>query len=213
MTNGQQWMTGVRGYPLCPKCGKYTLRRSSRHGFFGSFRAKYSNKRLYRCRTCGTRWWFTDEDLRYPTVKEMHRLELGFDSDILRNPPRIEFGMTDLPEEQDPGPGVGTSEAASEAAPERAASESESGEMKEPLPDDDFADFHFPADVSLQKHIAAQRASGEHRRGVRACPKCGDLSLHRSHTRNILEDLRKQFSRKRVYRCSRCQWRGWLPKN
>ena len=54
----------------------------------------------------------------------------------------------------------------------------------------------------------------QNRRGVgRGCPKCGDPSLHRSHTTKISERLKKFLSGRLPYRCHKCQWRGWLTKN
>lgn len=42
------------------------------------------------------------------------------------------------------------------------------------------------------------------------CPKCREFTLYRSRARSIIETLKKQFTRKRPYRCHRCGWRGWL---
>lgn len=45
-----------------------------------------------------------------------------------------------------------------------------------------------------------------------ACPKCREFTLYRSRARSIIETLKKQFTRKRPYRCHRCGWRGWLTE-
>ena len=42
------------------------------------------------------------------------------------------------------------------------------------------------------------------------CPECHASALYRSHTTSTLEEKRKQFGRKRPYRCHECSWRGWL---
>jgi predicted RNA-binding Zn-ribbon protein involved in translation (DUF1610 family) len=42
------------------------------------------------------------------------------------------------------------------------------------------------------------------------CPRCGVDSLRRSHARR-LEKLFRTLSSYRIYRCSNCKWRGWLP--
>jgi predicted RNA-binding Zn-ribbon protein involved in translation (DUF1610 family) len=43
------------------------------------------------------------------------------------------------------------------------------------------------------------------------CPSCGEMnSLHRSHTRNWKEGLIKKFSFFKIYRCTKCGWRGYL---
>jgi predicted RNA-binding Zn-ribbon protein involved in translation (DUF1610 family) len=46
----------------------------------------------------------------------------------------------------------------------------------------------------------------------RTCPKCGEFSLHRSHSQNVLEHLIKTFLPLRPYRCGTCKWRGWKLK-
>jgi predicted RNA-binding Zn-ribbon protein involved in translation (DUF1610 family) len=44
---------------------------------------------------------------------------------------------------------------------------------------------------------------------MQQCPKCQSSSIHRSHTRNLMESWRKAFTTKRPHRCQRCGWRGW----
>ena len=46
----------------------------------------------------------------------------------------------------------------------------------------------------------------------RICPKCGEFSLHRSHTSNSAEQVIKIFLPIRPYRCGECKWRGWRFK-
>ncbi len=43
------------------------------------------------------------------------------------------------------------------------------------------------------------------------CPQCGSEKIYRSRHRNRIEAWRKSISRKRVFRCHVCNWRGWLP--
>ena len=42
------------------------------------------------------------------------------------------------------------------------------------------------------------------------CPKCSKENVHRSRTRNWWERWRKEITGKRPYRCSSCNWRGWM---
>ncbi|MBI3652598.1 MAG: hypothetical protein HY231_16375 [Acidobacteria bacterium] len=41
------------------------------------------------------------------------------------------------------------------------------------------------------------------------CPDCG-YQLHRSHSRSVYEKFVKRVSRRRLFRCHECGWRGWL---
>jgi hypothetical protein len=42
------------------------------------------------------------------------------------------------------------------------------------------------------------------------CPACGAEQVFRSRSVSMLERVRKRLTRKRLYRCARCAWRGWL---
>lgn len=44
------------------------------------------------------------------------------------------------------------------------------------------------------------------------CPKCGEYSLHKSRSRNVIEKGIKHFMFIRTYRCGSCGWRGWMSK-
>jgi hypothetical protein len=46
---------------------------------------------------------------------------------------------------------------------------------------------------------------------VETCPKCQSHRVHRSHTRTLLEGVRKRFTTNRPQRCEACGWRGWGP--
>lgn len=43
------------------------------------------------------------------------------------------------------------------------------------------------------------------------CPACG-ARARRSHTRGTGEKLFKLISRNKIYRCRKCEWRGWLSQ-
>jgi len=79
-------------------------------------------------------------------------------------------------------------------------------ELSDLPPDFDEQTGHPVSDkVSTAFHHHARNKS-------KACPKCGEFVLYRSRTRTIGETLKKQFTRKRPYRCHRCGWRGWLTE-
>jgi len=42
------------------------------------------------------------------------------------------------------------------------------------------------------------------------CPTCGSLTLYRSKAKNFPERMRRHFSTRRSFRCTSCNWRGWL---
>ena len=46
--------------------------------------------------------------------------------------------------------------------------------------------------------------------GAEACPSCGSQQMQRSKLRTLVEKLRKTYTSKRLFRCQRCGWRGWL---
>ena len=46
----------------------------------------------------------------------------------------------------------------------------------------------------------------------RPCPKCGKWTLHRSHSRNVVERAFRATLPVRPYRCTSCSYRGWLSK-
>jgi len=43
-----------------------------------------------------------------------------------------------------------------------------------------------------------------------ACPNCGEFDYHKSHIRNMLENIRKTVLHQRPYRCHSCDFRGWV---
>jgi uncharacterized protein with PIN domain len=44
------------------------------------------------------------------------------------------------------------------------------------------------------------------------CPKCNAPALHRSHSQDSADRVRRNFSAKRKYRCHVCDWKGWLDE-
>lgn len=69
------------------------------------------------------------------------------------------------------------------------------------------------ADRALAPQIAdsqEQRDSASISWGAGPCPKCKGSAVRRSRARNFLEELLKKRTQKRLYRCAKCGWRGWL---
>lgn len=44
------------------------------------------------------------------------------------------------------------------------------------------------------------------------CPECSAPALHRSRAKTIIERARKRYSRKRIFHCRACDWRGWIEE-
>jgi hypothetical protein len=42
------------------------------------------------------------------------------------------------------------------------------------------------------------------------CPSCHSSRVHRSRARTVLERLRRDHGRERLFKCDDCGWRGWL---
>ena len=42
------------------------------------------------------------------------------------------------------------------------------------------------------------------------CPKCGVYDYHKSHMRNVFEQLRQLILPQRPYRCHSCNYRSWV---
>jgi hypothetical protein len=41
------------------------------------------------------------------------------------------------------------------------------------------------------------------------CPRCGSGNIHRSRTKTTWEGWWQKITGKRIYRCRKCNWRGW----
>jgi predicted RNA-binding Zn-ribbon protein involved in translation (DUF1610 family) len=46
--------------------------------------------------------------------------------------------------------------------------------------------------------------------GSQPCPSCHVAMAHRSKARNLYERFRKVRTHKRLFRCEKCSWRGWV---
>jgi len=46
-----------------------------------------------------------------------------------------------------------------------------------------------------------------------SCPKCGEYSFHKSHTKSFYEKTRKKIFRQQPYRCHKCGYRSWVARS
>jgi FlaA1/EpsC-like NDP-sugar epimerase len=53
-------------------------------------------------------------------------------------------------------------------------------------------------------------AASTRRIDAQLCPSCKALALRRSKARTVAERVRRRISVQRPFRCSQCDWRGWL---
>jgi hypothetical protein len=57
---------------------------------------------------------------------------------------------------------------------------------------------------------ASSEAELEMHVGCQPCPSCLKPAAYRSKARTVFERFRKGRTQKRLYRCEKCGWRGWL---
>ena len=57
---------------------------------------------------------------------------------------------------------------------------------------------------------AVDAGSPVSRQSAVGCPTCGSEQLVRSRSRSNAEKIRKHLTPKRIHRCARCGWRGWM---
>ncbi len=65
----------------------------------------------------------------------------------------------------------------------------------------------LPARIRFEETTAVRRALPAV--ATQCCPTCGSQHLHRSHSRKMVERMRKRLTEKRLFRCEECGWRGW----
>jgi FlaA1/EpsC-like NDP-sugar epimerase len=70
-----------------------------------------------------------------------------------------------------------------------------------------------PGDEASPAPVVPQRRS-RHKAALpsaeQPCPKCGATTLYRSKARTLPERVRRNLSVQRLFRCTTCEWRGWL---
>jgi FlaA1/EpsC-like NDP-sugar epimerase len=74
-----------------------------------------------------------------------------------------------------------------------------------PLP----PEAHSPAAVTALRPVPKETAHVA-AATLAACRSCGSRSLHRSHVRGLVEQLRRHLSDKRPFCCHACGWRAWM---
>ncbi len=227
------WMQDLSSVAYCPKCKALAFKRSNTKSGFERLVRQYSTKVPFRCHSCGYRALIDQNSLRYPVGSQQEfESHEDFDSNIklpdiqISKPNRFSVDHTD-----------GGARASSQQQPQMEPlrepllpeTKEESAEM--PIPDGSFPsiqaqqqtetdspaekpDLHdvFPEfdETDDSEHPSNQWRNKEHRI---LCPSCGEYSLYRSHSRTMAEAIRKKLTSKRTYRCHKCNWRGWLPKN
>ena len=67
-----------------------------------------------------------------------------------------------------------------------------------------------PMSAPLASHATSDASSTLPIWVAEPCPSCGKRDVHRSKARNAYERIRKTHTAKRLFRCHKCGWRGWL---
>jgi predicted RNA-binding Zn-ribbon protein involved in translation (DUF1610 family) len=67
-----------------------------------------------------------------------------------------------------------------------------------------------PAEAPIAVKSASRPRTADAPSTEQPCPNCGALTLYRSKARNFAEQMRRSVSFQRLFRCTTCDWRGWL---
>ena len=59
----------------------------------------------------------------------------------------------------------------------------------------------------------AARKTFDWNRNRMRCVSCDSFALHRSRSRSFVEHARKRLTRRRLFECATCGWRGWIMPN
>ena len=228
----QSWSLGSTVPALCPKCSAEALHRSHAHSHFEEKRKQLGSKRPYRCHECGWRGWLQEAQLRYSAAVVKARVVSNHSQDV--EIPDISLGdsesrtltrnVSHRKDEADRSPGQPSSQE-TEAAVDYEGKES--GDFERPLRVEDAGGDEELRDEQneIDKLPEFDEASGKPvthkvdtafhhhaRHRSKACPGCGEGALYRSRARNFSENVKKKLTMKRLFRCHRCGWRGWLSK-
>jgi hypothetical protein len=205
------WLQSLDTVAMCPKCGKPALHRSRTRTAVEKFRRRYSLKRQFRCHECQWRGWLEETHLRYPAVAsppvpasavqgdEIPTFDLN---DEFQGAPGKTQPISPSKKHDEPSRSPLSTEGSRDAS---RAAPSASDEIHPP----DF--YHSDQPVMPVSQPSPSERRGKKRVGTE-CPECHNTSLFRSRHRGALELLRKNFTKKRTYRCHKCGWRGWLAK-
>lgn len=222
------WMQTLNVAAVCPQCREPELRRSHARSFFERLVKDHTLKRPFRCHACGWRGWCDETSLTFPITPEKLQATRTISADD-----SIPSFDLDAP----PATGRHFSPPADDAhAIDRAARDASAGGAVGPQPSPaTHADVSPPPSASshadvpppssaqtspaleTESQLSAQRVDddfhSDDRHRSSACPRCGVMNLHRSHSRNLGEKLRKFTTLRRPYRCHSCGWRGWVRKD
>jgi hypothetical protein len=216
------WLQSLETIAICPVCKAPALKRSHTRTSFERFRKKHTLKRPFRCHHCKWRGWIDETHLSYPAklgepIPFTHNQTDDIptiEDDASETLTRADAPIRRLPDqvvlpslqEDDIPPAIDL------PSPEIRTATDESGNS---FKDDEkgvselFEDA--PERTPFSQSVPADFHSGSRPVG-KPCPNCQKNSLYRSRHRNALELIRKKITRKRQYRCHKCGWRGWLPR-
>ncbi len=236
----QSWSLGSTVPALCPKCNAEALHRSHAHSHLEEKRKQLSSKRPFRCHECGWRGWLEEGQLRYSAAVVKARVVSNHETDVeipdfkLEDAERSEetrdSGRTmaaDGTRHADEDTDLHEEEARSgvyDAEETVHAEEHGTGDAVR-FEDMDGSEERRDEEQEIDKLPNFDEASGKpvthkvdqafhhHARHTsKKCPGCGEGALFRSRSRSFSENVKKKFTMKRLYRCHRCGWRGWLTK-
>jgi predicted RNA-binding Zn-ribbon protein involved in translation (DUF1610 family) len=214
------WLQRLDVTAICPKCEEVSLRRSHTKTRFERFKREHSGMRIFRCQACGWRGWLDEAKLRYSNVsdsKPTRILEQGLDviPDISLDTPE----RPSMPEKQHiPGSEYRSGSAMRPPTlPDPENGRSTHGTEHLAFPRHGLNEEHerlhdFEEDLKPHSQRESDEFHSHSRHKGKPCPQCGSFTLFRSRHRDWKEALRKQLTGKRPYRCHKCRWRGWLPK-
>lgn len=218
------WLHRSETIAICPACDGASLHRSHSLSFLDRYRKSITMKRPFRCHLCGWRGWIDETRLRYPAVtgtplhfpiKDDDAVpEIDLDSsDETLPPPGGKHASATAQDGTDSGAGP-MAPVAERAAPIARAQPGNTGDGAEDASMELNSTELFEGAEERRRETALRRDVPEgtlHHTAYR-CPKCGETSLFRSHHRNLLESIKRKFTGRRLYRCHKCGWRGWLVR-
>ncbi|MAT40441.1 MAG: hypothetical protein CL946_12665 [Ectothiorhodospiraceae bacterium] len=220
---------------MCPKCNAAAFKRSSTKTKIERLYRDKTGKVPYRCHECNYRKVIDPSYLHYPSKPKEQRPEEHEEFDFEVELPDSLIGEVERQMSRQEDETAHTDPEPKKSHYNRRRTPSyrrdrlqkevhkEEEELESPLPkkpepelSGDLADMFTDEEGGSEKtsstvtHSSRRMGSkGKHPR--LNCPDCGADSVYRSHSKSAFEDLRKKMTDKRLYRCHRCSWRGWLP--
>lgn len=218
------WMQTLNVAAVCPQCREPELRRSHARSFFERLIKDHTLRRPFRCHACGWRGWCDEASLTFPITPEKLQATrtIAADDTIpsfdLDTPPAA--GRHFAPPDVDASvPGYSDAEIPFEPAAALPAAALPAAELPglaaglAPLTIPTADEQRLVTESQLSAHLVDDDFHSDDRHRSSACPRCGKMNLHRSHSRDLGEKLRKFTTLRRPYRCHSCGWRGWVRKD